>query len=111
MLAWLIFSIITFGTTISLYDLTNQRNFFTVLQWLLYILISFAFIPTILVFIRLRQKGTSKELRNKVFWRHTVYFMIYMMVMMQAVMDTHNFEIIDLWENDEYQPLKGIEIG
>lgn len=82
MLCWLLFSIIRFGTTISLYDLKNQNTFFTYLQWLLYILISFALIPTILVFIRLRQKGTSKELRRKVFLRHTVYFMIYILVMM-----------------------------
>jgi hypothetical protein len=73
------------GTSIALYDRDAQGLLINILQILTICSIVISFVPFLLVLVRLRKKGTSKDLRNKVFRRHVISFLLFLSIILRVV--------------------------
>jgi len=74
------------GTTIRVYSSLQDKLTKKFLVFTLF-LAAFTIVPATMALIRLRRKGTSKDLRKKVVKRYAIYFGFYLLMVVGTLMD------------------------
>jgi len=86
----IIYSIVTAGTNLNLYDKTRQSTSIVLFVLFTSVLYLFTVVPTLLVIFKLCRKGTSKKLRAKVIRRHLIFFSIYILSILAVLEDQYD---------------------
>lgn len=80
------------GTTLNLYDFKNDDESFVLgYQGFFIFLIVLVWLPMIRIMMILCRKGTSKDLRHKVFKYQVIYFLLYILTIFSMSYDLWNF--------------------
>jgi hypothetical protein len=75
------------GTGLNLYDNLNQGDLIRAFKVFTSLLFLSSVIPTAAVIWRLGKKGTSRDLKKKVCYRHLIYFFLYLVIFMMIFLD------------------------
>ena len=75
------------GTSLELYDASNNQGFIQLLKTYTIILTLSTLIPVGMVAYRLSKQGTSRDLKKKVLYRHIIYFILYVAMLVHIYYD------------------------
>ena len=85
--ATLVYGTIKYGATVTIYEEKLEDDVLWMYRCFEILVFCLSMIPAALVIYRLSQKGTSKDLKNKVCKRHLVYFFFYLVIFIDLFLE------------------------